>query len=134
MTIYFRLVLFATLVFISCSEPTILGGEITVRNDILDKEYNSFVIDHIESKTGGASFRKVLRPQEQLVLPFKGISSVRFTRQYNDHAKVYVISCPEDFNKKITVKLIDVHTNRLPGGCNLVKRGIKSEGGYIKWE
>lgn len=118
----------------ACGDPEVPGGEITIQNHILDKHYNSFVIDRVITKRGMTAFRKTLKPNEQIVLPYKGISSMRFTRKYEDHSRVYVVHCPSDFNKKVMMKLIDVHTNRLRGGCKLTKRGKKEEGGYVRWE
>jgi proline iminopeptidase len=122
------------LIFCSCSEPKVAGGELTIRNDILDKSYNSFVVDQLVTKRGPTSFTKVFRPGDEVTLPYKGIRSMRFTRPYEDHDKIYLISCPEDFNTRTLIKLIDVHTNRMGGGCELNKRGQREHGRYVKWE
>ncbi|HMO18612.1 MAG TPA: hypothetical protein PKA63_10240 [Oligoflexia bacterium] len=59
---------------------------------------------------------------------------MRFIRRYEDHSKVYQVDCPSDFDLVMTIKLIDVHTNRLSGGCRLTKRGKMTGGGLVKWE
>ena len=118
---------------LSCSEPEVPGGKIKIRNDILDTEFNSFVVDEVMQAGAATGFRKTIRPGEEIILPFKHITSLRFTRQYKDLSRVYVVDCPEDFNKSITMKLIDVHSNRVAGGCTLVKRG-EMIGGAMHWE
>lgn len=124
----------AIFVLTSCTEKHVEGGEITVRNDILDKDYNSFVVDQVVTTKGAVSYAKELKPNNQVVLPFKHISQLRFYRRYEDHTKVYLVSCPSDFSTAITMKLIDVHTNKLGGGCKLNKRGVMSKGGFVKWD
>ena len=123
-----------TILVAACGNKAKPGGEVIVRNDILDAEYNSFVVDQIVTDNGLASFKASLKPNDEMVLPFSHISQMRFVRRYEDHSKVYFVTCPKDFNESILVKLIDVHTNRLGGGCRLAKRGRMSLGGLIKWE
>ena len=117
----------------SCTKETIQGGRVIVRNDILDASYNSFQIDRIVTSRGASGYRKTLSPGDEVVLPLKGIRTMRFTRRYADHSMVYEVECPKDFNEKITLKLIDVHTNRMDGGCELRKRG-RMERGVVDWE
>ncbi|MCC6933256.1 MAG: hypothetical protein IT292_08380 [Deltaproteobacteria bacterium] len=105
-----------------------------VRNDIMDKEYNSFVIDQLQNSMGQISFRQTIKPGEEVVLKQSGITSLRLTRKYADHSKVYVVNCPAKLSSRVRLKLIDVHLNKLSGGCVLAKRGYMNEGGYIKWE
>jgi len=133
-----RILFFISFAFIYLSlfacEQKIKGGEIIIRNDILDKEYNSFVIDKLVSKNGALPFKKLLQPGDVVVLPFKDIRKMRFSRRYEDHSKVYEVECPNNFDSKITLKLIDIHSNRMGGGCVLRKRGEMSPGGLVKWE
>lgn len=117
----------------ACSEPQVPGGEITFQNDILDKEYNSFRIDEVITGAGLSGFSRTLTPGGRVTIPLKHISSLRVTRQYKDHAKVYVVECPADFDRKVVIKLIDVHTNRIKGGCVLAKKGERRSGS-IQWE
>ncbi len=127
------LVLAAIFGAVACGGERVKGGQITVRNDILDKKYNTFIVDRVVTARGATGFRKLLKPGEEAVLPFKAIRSLRFTRRYADHSKVYVVACPKDFGEKVQFKLIDVHTNRLSGGCELRKRG-RMERGVVDWE
>jgi hypothetical protein len=123
-----------TLFLSACSEPEVPGGEITVINGILDKEYNSYVIDQLMLERGATSYSVVVKPNQRVVIPYKNIRSMRFTRDYKDYSMIYIVECPPGFNKKIIVQLIDVHTNKVGGGCKLVKRGKREEGSWVKWE
>jgi hypothetical protein len=119
-------------IFLGCVEK-IPGGEVTVRNDIQDREYNVLIVDQISSTNGGSSYQKSLKPGEQSVLPFKGITSIRFSRRYRNHTNVYIVNCPQKFDRRVTMKLIDVHLNKLSGGCYLSKKG-RTESGFTSWE
>lgn len=122
------------LLLLACSDPVIKGGSITIKNDIMDKSFNSFIIDGVITNAGAVPFRATLKPGDSVSLPQKHIRALRFTRQYSDHAKVYEVTCPNNFNKKIQVKLIDVHSNRIRGGCVLRRRGVRERGGLTQWE
>ncbi|MCB0325329.1 MAG: hypothetical protein KDD69_17220 [Bdellovibrionales bacterium] len=117
----------------ACGEPKTPGGEITIKNDILDKAYNAIRVDSVRTARGASGYSKTLKPGDEVVLPFKQIRSLRFTRRYADHSMVYIVECPKAFDRRVTFKLIDVHTNRLSGGCELVKRG-RMERGVVDWE
>lgn len=117
----------------ACTEETVPGGEVTIRNDILDKEYNEFTIDQVMTARGNSMFQRTLKPGQQVTIPAKQITSMRFVRRYKDFSRVYVVECPADGNKKITIKLIDIHINKLRGGCALTRRGELRDGFY-KWD
>jgi hypothetical protein len=116
-----------------CFAPQIEGGEITIKNDIQDRSYNVVQVSHVATARGRKSYRVSLNPGQHVVIPYKHIRSLRFTRRYKDHAKVYEVTCPKGFDRQITMKLIDVHTNRIAGGCKLTRKG-KARYGSIKWE
>lgn len=117
----------------SCRDEQVPGGSITFQNDILDKEHNAYRIDEVVTTGGLTGFARTLKPGERVTIPHKRITSLRVTRQYADHTKVYRVECPSGFDRRIVVKLIDVHTNRLEGGCYLARRGER-RGGAIRWE
>lgn len=119
---------------LACSNESRPGGEITIKNDILDKEYNSFTVDKLVTGKGLSSYRISLKPGQSVILPFSGIREMRFSRRYDDHSKVYEVTCPSSFDRVMTIKLIDVHTNKMSGGCELSRRGTMSLGGLVKWE
>ncbi len=117
----------------SCNGKDVPGGEITIKNDIMDKEYNSFIIDKVILGTGASSFSTKIKPGEEVVLPRKNVESFRVTRKYEDHSNIYEVTCPKGFKKQVTMKLIDIHLNKIDGGCTLSRKGI-IEDGFTKWE
>lgn len=130
-----QITFFISLVFLlnSCNHQEVPGGEISIKNDIMDKEYNSFIIDKVMLSDGASSFSTKIKPSEQVILPRKGVESFRITRKYEDHSKVYQVSCPKGFKRKITMKLIDIHLNKIDGGCSLSRKGTIKDG-FTKWE
>ena len=119
---------------LACSEPSVVGGRIVVRNDVLDKQYNSFQVDLVRTSSGLQSYRKDLTPGDEVALPYKNIKSFRVTRRYADHTNIYHVSCPSNFDVEVQMKLIDIHTNRLQAGCVLSKKGQRSRSGIVRWE
>ncbi|MCB0359360.1 MAG: hypothetical protein KDD44_06980 [Bdellovibrionales bacterium] len=126
--------LVATLMLLpGCTGPDIPPGRILVRNDILDSSYNSFSIDRVRTDGGYLGYRKTLQPGESALLPVSGIRGIRFTRKYEHFARVYEVRCPPKLEGGIVMKLIDVHTGRLQGGCTLSRKG-KRVAGVLHWE
>lgn len=121
-------------VWLGCGNKNSKAGTITIKNDILDKEFNTFVVDELLTQNGLSSSKYVLKPGERVSLKQKRISTMRLLRKYADHSKVYLVRCPDELLEDITIKLIDVHTNRLSGGCSLEKRGVMTKGGFVKWD
>ena len=109
-------------------------GKVLVRNDIQDSDYNIVEIDNVATKAGPTTFHRRLKPGEKVVLPFKKITAIRFSRTYKDYTRVYEVRCPGEDSPGYTLKLIDVHTGRLQGGCSLERRGEKRRGGDVIWE
>jgi hypothetical protein len=107
-----RLLLILVVFLTSCNliDP-VPSGRIRIKNDSQDKKFNM-----LQVSGGGAYFS--LKPGEAKLLP-AGTSSFSLRRDYQDHAREYSVSCA-DFGSDdsgITVKMIDVHTNRIAGGC-----------------
>ncbi len=88
------------------------AGQILVKNDSQDREYNI-----VKLSASGVSY--TLKPGDSELLP-KGVTKISFSRAYKDHTKQYTIKCPDQLTKGIMIKLIDVHTGRLPGGCKTI--------------
>jgi hypothetical protein len=130
-----RYVVISVILFcLGCSEEKGPPGSILVRNDILDREYNRVVIDQVTGTGGLLPFRKELSPGEKILLQQKGITEIRFSRKYKDLTRYYIVKCPSDRKEGILLKLIDVHTNRMPGGCKMVRKGTQENGDVLKWE
>lgn len=117
----------------ACNRGAHQDAEIVLRNDIEDKEFNEIVVDHVVSQSGLSSKQYRLRPGEETPLLLRGITALRFSRRYRDFTRVYDVNCADERSKRVVLKLIDVHLNRLPGGCELVRRG-ESRRGVIEWE
>ena len=121
-------------VFFGCRDSDSVPGHVVIRNDILDKEFNSFTVDNVVTKRGMTNFHAVLRPHRKIVIPQQNIMSMRFMRRYADHTKIYHVKCPPDEDQTTVMRLIDVHTNRLCCGCKLTKRGQLDSDGVTRWE
>ncbi len=116
----------------SCQRASGPPGHLLIRNDIQDKQYNEFVVDDVHVKGARTSFRKTFRPGDEVVLPQKSVTKLRFTREYEGFSRVYIVSCPKNLSVSVTIKLIDVHTGRLNGGCKLRRKGKKIRG-LVTW-
>lgn len=112
-----------------CFGSEIPGGQITVKNSIQDKEYNSITVS---GSGGGRSIKVTLDPGQQATLP-RGIKRLTFFRKYQDYSRVYNVVCPADFNQAVTMRLIDVHMNKMGGGCELLKQDRKENSNRINW-
>jgi len=95
----------------ACEEP-VPAGRIRVSNTSEDTEYNI-----VRVIGGGASFS--LKPGDAKLLP-KGTSSITFSRAYKNFTRTYQVECPQHLDAGISIKLIDVHMNRIAGGCKTV--------------
>jgi hypothetical protein len=83
--------------------------QILVKNDSQDSSYNVITV------SGGGAYG-ALRPGEKLILP-AGTKNFSVERRYKDYTRSYSVSCPELTGRGIVVKLIDIHVNRIAGGC-----------------
>lgn len=104
------LVLTASMLFWAC-ESEVPGGEITVRNS-LGGPYSTLYV------SGGGS-RYKLESQDYAVLS-QGTREIRFEYFDGKQKHLYRVVCPKTLNERITIKLIDVHVNRIAGGCQSV--------------
>lgn len=111
-----RKLLLLSLLFISCEEGRRIG--ITIRNDIQDREYNQIVVDQVKASGMTQVFSRTLKPKEEVVLPFSKVIGFRVSRRYQKITRVYQVSCPAAANG-VVIKLIDIHLNRIAGGCSL---------------
>lgn len=129
-----HLVIFIAALLTCCQTNAGPPGHIVVRNDILDKTYNQFTVDNVIADSGLTGFRVVLKPGTKKTIPNKNIREMRFTRRYKDYSLVYIVKCPPLGNESVLIKLIDVHSDRMDGGCELSKKGKRGLGGVIQWE
>lgn len=87
------------------------NGRIRIRNDIQDARYNI-----VKVSGGGAAY--TLKPGEFALMP-KGTKTMYWSRAYKDFTRNYTVECSSlNENKSgIIIKMIDVHLNRMGGGC-----------------
>ena len=96
----------------ACSRDKPPAGRILVKNDSQDSEYN------VISVSGGGA-QVYLKPGERFVLP-KATSSFSVQRRYKNFTRSYSVVCPAPGSGGVFIKLIDIHVNRIAGGCKTV--------------
>ncbi|MCO6430712.1 MAG: hypothetical protein J5J00_07605 [Deltaproteobacteria bacterium] len=101
------------LLFGGCSQEKVPDGRILFKNDTLDKSYNKVYIS-------GGGVSRTLGPQEYVILP-RGTTRFSVSRQYKDHTRSYSVECPPLKGSGIRIKMIDIHVNRIAGGCTTVR-------------
>ncbi len=96
----------------ACSGDRAPAGRIMVKNDSQDREFNV-----ISVSGGGVS--SSLRPGERVTLP-PSTRAFSVQRRYRDYTRSYTVECPAPGTRGIFIKLIDIHVNRIAGGCRTV--------------
>jgi len=97
--------------FTAC-EKSVPAGRIRVLNTSLDETYNV-----VQVSGGGSSYN--LKPGDSQLMP-KGTSMIYFNRRYKDYTRSYTVKCPSPTTSGISIKLLDVHLNRIAGGCKTI--------------
>ena len=98
---------------LGCTGEKVPAGRILVKNDSQDREYNVITV------AGGGSYAS-LKPGERFHLPH-GVRSFSVQRRYRDYTRAYTVKCPPLGEHGISMRLIDIHVNRMPGGCKTVE-------------
>ncbi len=96
----------------STDEP-VPYGRIRIKNDLNDRGYNQIVVS-----AGSSTY--TLDSKESVLLP-PGVTSIVFNRRYFEFLNRYEVECPANIKEGITIKLVDVHFNRIAGGCETVR-------------
>lgn len=109
-------IIIALILLNACSENDFPGIGITIKNDSEDKSFNIVVVS---GSSNGHSYYKSLKPGDKLNISGGSPAELKFSRQYAEYVREYKIECPTR-TKRFTVKLIDVHLNRIAGGCKTV--------------
>jgi hypothetical protein len=99
--------------FSACGSDRPPDDRIMVKNDSQDSSYNVITV------SGGGKFAS-LKPGEKLILP-AGTKNFSVERRYKDYTRSYSVTCPPIKGRGILVKLIDIHVNRIAGGCETVR-------------
>lgn len=108
---FFTFAIFCTLS--SCGGSSVPDGHIMVRNDSMDREFNVIEVS-------GAGRRFTLKPHQEALFP-PGTRTLHLSRRYADYTRRYTVNCPGNNKDGLFMRLIDVHLNRLPGGCKTVE-------------
>ncbi len=87
-------------------------GRIRIKNDFSGSQFSTFRVSG-----GGASYS--LKAGEAALLPM-GTTSISFNYPGRDGQRSYRVQCPGGKRSGFTIKVLDVHSNRLPGGCETV--------------
>ena len=95
-----------------CSNDKPPPGRILVKNDSLDSSYN------VISVSGGGILTS-LKPGERVILP-ASTKTFSVERRYKDYTRSYSVSCPPTQPEGVFIKLIDIHVNRIAGGCKTI--------------
>jgi hypothetical protein len=109
----FVVALAVVVLLLGCRGENVPAGRILVKNDSQDREYNVITV------SGGGSYAS-LRPGERFLLPH-GVRSFSVQRRYRDYTRAYTVNCPPLGQQGISMRLIDIHVNRMPGGCKTVE-------------
>ncbi len=113
---HFRLILCIALLVLplmGCSRDQAPAGRIMVKNDSQDSEYNVISVS-------GGGMSVYLKPGERVVLP-ASTRTLSVQRRYKDYTRSYSVECPQPGARGIFIKLIDIHVNRIAGGCKTTR-------------
>ena len=103
----------ATVLLASCDTfSSVPSGRIRIKNKLSGEEYSTYTVSG-----GGRSY--TLSAGEEALLP-SGTYYFSVNYPARDGNRSYQVQCPSDSKLGITVALIDVHSNRIAGGCETV--------------
>jgi hypothetical protein len=97
---------------VGCLGERVPDGQILVKNDSQDREFNVIAV------YGNGAYA-VLKPGERMLLP-PNTRSFSASRRYASYTRRYSVACPKIEGAGIVIKMIDMHTNRMPAGCKTV--------------
>ena len=97
---------------LGCLGERVPDGQILVKNDSQDREFNVIAV------YGNGAYG-VLKPGERMLLP-PNTRSFSASRRYATYTRRYSVACPKLEGQGIVIKMIDMHTNRMPAGCKTV--------------
>jgi hypothetical protein len=97
---------------VGCLGDRVPNGQILVKNDSQDREFNVIAV------YGNGAYG-VLKPGERMLLP-PNTRSFSASRRYATFTRRYSVACPKIEGQGIVIKMIDMHTNRMPAGCKTV--------------
>ena len=112
-----------------------IAAEITMRNDLSDEDKGHIIrIEGVRSTAGQKNYRVTLNPGDSVTIPGKNITGFTAVRQYDTYAKKYEVTCPGRTDVAVKTKLIDIHLDKMSGGCTLMRVGRSTPGGGTVWQ
>ena len=102
------------LVFLSACDvfERVPAGRIKIKNDFGGEKWST-----IDVAARGSRYR--LKARESVLLP-RGTTLINFSYQGPKEHRQYTVECPEVLEQGIVIKLIDVDSGRISGGCRTV--------------
>ena len=94
------------------SASSVPPGRIRVKNDFWGEEYSTI-------KVSARGARYTLKSKESVLLP-AGTTTIEFSYSDQKYTRRYRVECPSQRDKGITINLLDVHLNKIAGGCETV--------------
>ena len=104
--------IFLLILLTGCLNPSVPKGRILVKNDSQDREHNVISVS-------ASGVVKSLKPGEFLILPAQ-TRNFSVSRRYKDYTRSYSVSCPPVTGKGLFIKTIDIHLDKIAGGCRLL--------------
>ena len=110
--------------------------ELTIVNDIKKYEQNRILkIENaisVEAPKTKINFK--INPGEEKAITKGNVRSFVISRAFSRHKIKYDILCPKDIKGKHQVNLVQIHNNKIPGGCKLARTGHRAKIGGMSWE
>lgn len=113
--------------------------ELSIRNELKDYESgNILTVEKARSfESPRSRFRVSVYPGKTVRVTKGNVAHFTLVRSFERHKLKYEVTCPEvenyDESIKATVTLLEIHQNKLPGGCEVVRHGHWSSRAGIKW-
>lgn len=110
------------------------AANIIFQNDLASKTGGDLVkIDQVRTAGAIAAMPVYVRAGQRKSISPKSVLSFRVSRMHGtDKADTYLVECDEAAGEPVIVKVLDVHSNHMPGGCTTTKTGFwTSEAGYV---
>ena len=110
--------------------------ELTIVNDLKEYEQNrTLKIENaisVEAPKRKINFK--LNPGEEKAITKGNVRSFVLSRNFTRHKIKYDVLCPKNAKGKHLVNLVQIHDNKIPGGCKLTRTGHRAKIGGMSWK
>jgi hypothetical protein len=109
--------------------------ELQLRNTFKEKEPGSILMIE-NARSTEAPDNKIqfkIMPGDTKSITAGNVIAFTLTRVFADHKLKYEVSCPAEAKGVYKITLIDVHDEKLPGGCKVVRTGHWSKMTGMNW-